>query len=212
MFINMGSIMAKVRAWEKSEEGQKRINAVMEQYRKEGRTATAAGSRIVTEKEMRQAANKLAELVKETARRGDWRDDYDISEHVLEDIDSLQPSAVIRDAGDGRRVIFLTFRNDLSRESLRKKGGERTGKGVDNIIALFNNGYEAGDSPYGWWDGHAPYTKKNIHYGNHDDAWVQSTADRPALRFLQQAVSEFNSKYGAGYGVKAELSGEYTKG
>lgn len=207
MSINMNTVMAKVRAWEKSEEGQKRINAVTERYRKEGRTVTAAGSHIVTEKEMRQAAYKLAEIVKKTARRSG----YDLPEHVLEDIDSLTVSGGVEEGKDGQRVIRLSFGNDLSRESLRKENGDRTGGGVRNIIAIFNNGYEARIAVYGWWDDHAPSSKKNVHYGDHDTAWVRSTVSRPALRFMQQAVAEFNSRYGEKYGVKAVLDDEYTK-
>lgn len=203
MPINMGAVMAKVHAWEKSEEGQKRIQAVLEKYRREGRSATAAGSPLVAEKEMRQAAAELIRMVKTTARN------HDLPDSVLEDIDSLAVSGGITEEKDGGRVILLAFGNDLSRESLRKKEGGRTGDGIDNIIALFNNGYEARGAVYGWWDDHSPFSSKNVHYGDHDTAWVRSTVSRPALRFLQQAVAEFNSKYGKKYGVKAVLNDKY---
>lgn len=211
MSLDMGAVMAKVRQFEKSEEGQRRVKAVLEKYRKEDRSVTAAGSKLMTDKQMRRCACKLAELVKQTARMPD----YDLPASVLEDIDSLQPSSVILDTGDGGRVIRMSFKNDLHRESLRKEEGGRTGEGIDNIIALFNNGAPNDGhevmTVYGWWDGHAPAGKKYIAHGDQGTAWVHNKTSRPDLRFLQRAVAEFNLKYGAEYGVEAVLDSEYTQ-
>lgn len=65
--------------------------------------------------------------------------------------------------------------------------------GVDNIVALFNNGYKASDYVYGNWHGNR----------------VRSTISRPGLNFMQEAVSDFNGGYGAANDIVAKLSGEY---
>lgn len=63
---------------------------------------------------------------------------------------------------------------------------------VDNIIALFNNGYYAERVVFGYWPGHG---------------MTSSLTERPGLHFMNKAVDEFNGMYGET--AKAELSGKY---
>ena len=77
-------------------------------------------------------------------------------------------------------------------------------EGVDNIVALFNNGYHAKNFVYGWWDGHKATGDGVLRSGvDTDFAYVRSKKEREALRFIQQAVMDFNASYGAEYGVTA---------
>ena len=87
---------------------------------------------------------------------------------------------------------------------------------LQNIVALFNNGYRDGhpeNYKYGWWYDHAP-TTLDIAYrtGGYDskDSWMISTKDRTAMHFMQRAVEDFNAKYETKYGIRAVLSAEYT--
>lgn len=65
--------------------------------------------------------------------------------------------------------------------------------GVDNIVALMNNGYSTSHDVWGEWHGNFIYGRRS----------------RPALGFMQQAVAAFNAQYGSKYNVTATLSGEY---
>ena len=65
--------------------------------------------------------------------------------------------------------------------------------GINNMAALFNNGYQAGDYVTGLWHG------KN----------VRSLEYRPASDFVEQGVSNFNGNYGSDYNAYAEVSGEF---
>ncbi len=82
----------------------------------------------------------------------------------------------------------------LRRDSLYK---DKYPEGVDNIIALFDNGYKARKPVYGFW--------------NTAGKTVSSVTERPALHFMQEAIDEFNAKYGSLYGCKAVLGKQYNK-
>lgn len=81
--------------------------------------------------------------------------------------------------------------NETRRESLCPDEYD----GIDNIVALFNNGYEARASVYGYWVS--------------KEKWVWSTRKRPALHFMQESIEQFNSQYGAQYNCKAVLGEQY---
>lgn len=57
--LNMGSVLSKVDAWEKSPAGKKRISAVIDKYIQQGRSVTDAGSSIVSVTEMSAVANVM---------------------------------------------------------------------------------------------------------------------------------------------------------
>lgn len=207
MNINIDSIMGKVEAWSKTEEGKRRINEVIERYRKEGRTKTAAGSDIPTVKRMEEAANKLIETLRSYAC-----DLQESADSVKKHFDSLYPSAPIK-RNDGKTVIYVYFRDDLSRDSLEDGDGGRTGEGAENIVAVLNNGARAEDFAYGWWDGHDP-TGYALDRSGGDlkpgYAWVRSKKNREGLHFINKAVDEFNKKYGAQYHVTADAGDTYS--
>lgn len=94
-------------------------------------------------------------------------------------------------------TIDINFEGNLYRSSLApdKYGG------VDNIVALLNNGYDAGKYVYGIWKGHE---------GLYTEETIRSLPNRAGAHFIQEAVEEFNSTYGAEYGVmKIIISDKY---
>ena len=94
-------------------------------------------------------------------------------------------------------IIDINFEGNLYRSSLApdKYGG------VDNIVALLNNGYDAGKYVYGIWKGHE---------GLYTEETIRSLPHRAGAHFIQEAVEEFNSTYGAEYGVmKIIISDKY---
>jgi len=102
---------------------------------------------------------------------------------------------------DGGYEVQIKFdKSALRRDSL---GNDLGYDGIDNIVALFNNGYHARNYVYGWWNSHKSATGDTY-------AWVQSKKEREPLRFMQDAVAEFNATYGAKYGIVVELGSDYT--
>lgn len=186
--------MGKVKAFSESPEGKKRIQSCIDAYRKEGRDTTAAGSKVRTEKDMWEAVSKFIYVMRITAA------EYSLPESVMEHINDMESSGRIIKTPDGFRVS-LYFHGDLHRDSLDNDLGY---EGIDNIVALFNNGYHAKNYVYGWWDGHRP-TGESISRSlyNDDFAWVRSRKEREPLHFIQKAVHVFNNNYGAKYGVTA---------
>lgn len=192
MSVDSASIMAKVEEFAKSERGKKMIDEKLAEYMKKGKKKTNAGSVIISEAVMEQCAKDLIKLLTSKARshasmsgNGDG-----IPPSVLAHFSSLTYSKPIR-VNDNTFKIIIQFTDDLSRPSL----DPGMYGGINNIVALFNNGYRARESIYGWWDSHSKYT------------W--SRTNREGLRFMQDAMAEFNSSYGPKYNTTAELSGEY---
>ena len=187
--INMDSILDKVYAWERSDKGQKKIQGTVNKYVRNNVSRTKAGSRVVTQRDMLDAARKLVQTIKDTAHG------CDLPTSVLAHFDSLNIGKLQRQADDSY-IIEINFTDDLTRESLQP---EKYG-GVRNIIAIFNNGYPADRSRSeaishvaGYWHG-----KETV-----------ALEFRPGLYFLQDAVNDFNMNYGMPLGMYAELGAVY---
>ena len=187
--INMDSILDKVYAWERSDKGQKKIQGTVNKYVRNNVSRTKAGSRVVTQRDMLDAARKLVQTIKDTAHG------CDLPTSVLAHFDSLSIGKLQRQADDSY-TIEINFTDDLTRESLQP---EKYG-GVRNIIAIFNNGYPADRSRSaaishvaGYWHG-----KETV-----------ALEFRPGLYFLQDAVNDFNMNYGMPLGMYAELGAVY---
>lgn len=187
--INMDSILDKVYAWERSDKGQKKIQGTVNKYVRNNVNKTSAGSRVLTEKDMNDAAKKLVQTIRSTAQG------CDLPASVAAHFNSLRAGKLLRQP-DGSYIIEINFTDDLTRESLQP---EKYG-GVRNIIAIFNNGYpsdrsrsEAISYVSGWWHG------------------KETTAleFRQGLYFLQDAVNDFNLNYGMALGMYAEVGEIY---
>lgn len=186
---NWDSIQKKLEDWERSEKAQKKIQSTIDRYIRTNKSRTDAGGHVITKAEIKNAATKLVTLIKSYARG------YNLPASVMAHFDSLTVTAATR-SDDGSYTVEINFTDDLSRESLQpdKYGG------VDNIIAIFNNGYPADRSRsaaisyvHGWW--HSRET--------------QALEYRPGLYFLQDAVNDFNENYGMALGMYAELGTVY---
>ncbi len=203
--INMSSIMSKVGAYSRSVSGKLRMKECIQKYAADGKSKTAGGSKVMTEDEMWKAAAKLIWVLQETARS------FDLPQSVMQHFNSLECSKPYR-MPDGSTVMYVYFEDDLRRDSLENGENGYTGEGIDNIVALLNNGTHAKDYVYGWWNGHHPTGEaltglRSLH--TDDYAWVRSKKDRDALHFIQQAVNDFNGNYGSEYNVVAEAGEAY---
>ena len=187
--INMDSILDKIYDWEDSDKGQKKIQGTVNKYIRNNVKKTQAGSRVITERDMNEAAKKLVQTTKGTALS------CGLPASVAAHFGSLKAGKPIRQA-DGSYVIEINFGDDLSRPSLQpeKYGGAR------NIIAIFNNGYPInGGNPdaishvVGWWHGKE----------------TRALGSRAGLYFMQGAVDDFNLNYGLSRGMYAEVGDAY---
>lgn len=201
--INIGSIMNKVGAYSRSVEGKLRMKERINKYASEGQNKTAGGSKVMTEDDMYRAAYKMMDVLKQTAKESDLPPS--VMQHILT-MDCSKPYKM----PDGHMEIWIYFGGDMHRESLEDGDGGHTGEGVNNIVALFNNGAHTSDYVYGWWNNHSP-TGEALTRSSHVDgfAWVRSKKDREALHFIQQAVGDFNGNYGYDFNVTAVAGDDY---
>jgi len=202
--INMESIKKKVNDYAKSADGKKRIEDKVEEIRLSSDGRTASGDYITTIMDMRSATRLMKSELIHSAQTAGLPDS--VMDHV--DVDPMGMSEPVK-VRNGHYYTSLTFadgeRYKLYRPSLEivKNGsptGKRTGDGIDNIVALFNNGYNADKQVLGLWAGHE------------DLGIVGSRVSRKGLLFMQDAVRNFNRKFGHIYRVTATLDDEYESG
>ncbi len=134
---------------------------------------------------MHMAAAKMIQVLRSTAQS------YALPASVMSHFDSLDTSSII-EMPDGSSIIYIYFGGDLHRDSLAPKDYS----GIDNVVALINNGY--GEHPsmakvWGEWHG----------------ARIHGLTQRTGLHFIQQAVQDFNGNYGSDYNVTAIAGDEY---
>lgn len=191
--INMSSIMSKVRAYAKTNEGKQRSKDYIAQCRKDGRTQTQSGETIITEDIMCRAAETMISILKQVAQ------EHQLPASVQEHFDSLEYSQprIVGNQGEAYQ-IDIWFSDDLSRMSLLiptgSRAGQRTGDGIQNIVSLFDAGYFASHSVFGTWDGHE------------DAGVIRSLSQRDGKHFMSKAIDSFNRAWGEVYGVRAMIA------
>ena len=219
MNINIASIQSKLETYAKSTEGKAKIADTLQQMQEDGLEQTAGGSLIISKKKMSEIADELMDIVRNSAHSSGFAA---TATSVLDHFDHLNKGELIKEK-DGSYRYDITFEgktdgenSSLARKSLDDGDFHAEQDYLQNIVALFNNGYRDGhptNYKYGWWFDHKP-TTLDVAYrtGGYDsnDAWVRSKIDRPALQFMQRAVEDFNAKYETKYGIRAVLSAEYT--
>lgn len=201
MNLNIDAIMGKVSAYAKSPEGKARMKKHIQEYRENGVNETAAGDKLLTDSTIREAAVKFIEILKKTA------DGCDLPESVMAHINGLHSGSILK-TKNGYEVP-LYFSGDLHRDSL--ENDRREYGGIDNIVALFNNGQHAQNYVYGRWYGHSLTSGDGVlRSGSQGDfAWVKSKKEREGLRFIQRAITDFNAKYGSYYNVTVVAGSDY---
>ena len=193
MNINMGSIMQKVDNWKNSPEGKRRIQAVLDQYVKEGRTKTAAGDSIIKEERINLAAEKFMDILRNIAsgcQLPEAHGKYVFPESVMELLKDIHVGNPVK-SGNGYQVE-IRFAGNRERKSLQPEKYS----GVGNIIAVLNNGYD--------YDGKI-WTVEGEWHGDQ----IHALPGRTSMQFIKQAVLEFNEGYGAKYNVIARAGSEY---
>lgn len=196
--VNMDSIYKKVQAYSKTKAGKEKMRQAIEYKRDHNEPRTGCGDEILTRAKMVELANELIDVIKSTAAS------YDLASSVMRHFESL--NFRVQDIGKGKYSCEIYFSDDMSRESL--DAGEYTGDGINNIVALFNNGYVASAPKYGWWNGHMATGESLYRSGTFDGnyAYIKGTQARPSLHFMQQAISSFVGKYKGVYPLNVLLN------
>lgn len=176
--ITADKLNAKISSWAKTKRGKEIVNeAVADAVKNEG----AERERMI------KVANMFIQVLKDTASRriGFTESNQSIQEH-FNSLKASEPSIVMRN-GKAYGVVYIYFssEDDLSRNSLLLPNGNRTGDGINNIIALFNNGYElkSKTTPRGVWEGH------------NNEKEIRAKRKRDELGFMQSAASLIKRTY-----------------
>lgn len=195
--ISESAIMGKLQAYANTSVGKRRMKDCLQAARDSGKPL-ASGEQVVGKKQMLEMATTLVEMIRKR-----------LPASITDVGEALSVSEPIRHP-DGSYEVILSFdSNALHRDSLENELGY---EGIDNIVALFNNGYHAKNYVYGWWNGHRPSGESVYRSGTTGDyAWVRSEKEREALQFMQEAEAEFNAVYASKYGVVVQLGSDYTK-
>lgn len=193
--VNIDGIMSLVKSWAKTSSGKKTMEEAIEEMRKSGREKTAGGSALMTVERMHAVAEELINDLRDRAMMYEMEQLLPPTITVL--FDSLRYStAYEQNNGEYNYRIDVWFDTDLSRTSLYNIDPETgikryTGDGVDNIINLFDKGYSAAHTAYGYWESAGKYTVSRM--------------NRPRLGFMEEAIDFFNSTKGKDYKCFAKL-------
>lgn len=199
--INIGSIISKTKAYGKSNAGQNKIKELREKAFDRGATF-GSGNGITSKSDYKRVANKYLEYLYQYSVNNPQMGDA-ITRIIQETIAHAfisEPTKV----GKGQYKVQVIFDEELlKRDSLsytRKNGQRGQGEGINNIIALFNNGYDIPDGrvPYGLWATHGVKIRARQH--------------RDQLQFMQQSVQEFLTKFKNKFDITSiELGSVYEK-
>lgn len=186
--INNVSILLKLYAYAASDAGKARMREKIQEYIASGVRETAGGGKIMTEDRMHEAANRMYRVLYKTAAT------YGLPASILGDIADRSYIYGPYDIGGGQRMVYILVGGE--RESVYPEGYPN---GVDNIIVLLNNGYEASNQAFGTWHSRS----------SGEDKFIYTRKSRPGLYFVQQAVRDFNGNYGSEYDVTAIVGSDF---
>lgn len=201
--INIGSIISKTKAYGKSNAGQNKIKELREKAFDRGATF-GSGDGITSKSDYKRVANEYLEYLYQYSVNNPQMGDA-ITRIIQETIAHAfisEPTKV----GKGQYKVQVIFDEELlKRDSLSyaptKKYPRGHGDGINNIIALFNNGYDLPEdkkTPYGLWKTHSVKKPARRH--------------RDQLQFMQQSMQEFLTKFKNKFDITSmELGDAYKK-
>lgn len=181
--INMESILAKAKAYTSGTEFQKKIEEKTDSI-----VMTGAGSTIVTiNGGAHMAAAKFIEVLQneiESLGAGGSYENGNLGSTAVSALTKLEHGEPHK-VGKNKYQIEVWFSGNLHRDSLAPDKYD----GVENIAALLNNGYAAGNTIYGIWSGH------------NNNQRIASLAVRDGAHFIESTVRNYMANYASDYGV-----------
>lgn len=189
MKINTGAIMGKVGNYVSSSAGRKKISNSLNGTG----SGNSCGDLELRRLEMIMAGREMVALLRQHAASAG------LPASVMSHMESFIAGApMIKDDGSGSVAISMS--SDPSRPSMYPEKYS----GINNIVAIFNNGYDAGNVVYG-----KPEVEIEGQLSIDGFFYTKSKQHRDGLGFMQSAVAEFNAKCGGKYNVTAVLGGPY---
>lgn len=167
--VNAAAVQAKLDAWVKSAAAKDRAEQKINEYIDSDVRRSDGGSKVLTIAWVNELAEELAGMIEANSSLTASGGGHGIS------VTASGGGAHKIGSGGVAASIDLSEDGGLGRSSLYTEYPKR----VKNIIALFEHGYSARTSVWGYWNGE--YT------------W--SLSERDAANFIHEAVDDFNSKY-----------------
>lgn len=206
MSIDWGSVLGKVNSYMKSEECNKKVKSYISDCASKGVKSTPSGAPVLTKETIEEVSNLFLKMYYESANQfipdmsitGSGKGAFSVAQNMKE----MTMLEIEFNPDSSRQVVTLGFPDDsiLHRNSLYYRDRfnnqiRRTGGGIDNILALFNNGYSTGEITQvsGYWERH-----EHEHKGK-----IRSRKYFYGYNFMSEVIEEFNSTYGAMYNCKA---------
>ncbi len=191
VIVNRESIKNKMIAYINSPQYRKSMKDEIMRRRKDGRGGKDIGLEIHTEAEMEAALQALIGMLRSNAGA--------LPASVAAHFGSLTASGISYSEDETSATATVSFGGDLSRPSLVSTSGSgsgsSTGGGINDIVMLFNTGYEASRRVYGYYSNWGA-SKRDPSEGPSGDMVIASRQSRPGLGFLEAAVDAFNAAYG----------------
>lgn len=169
--INMDSILAKAKAHMGSSAGQSKVNTVVNKVML-GNIRLQSGGTAHTPEE---AASKFIEVLRNSINSAG------LSEGAIGAVSNIEHGSA-HSIGNNTYIIGVYFVGDMTRPSL----DEAKYGGINDIVALFNNGVDHTMRPvHGLWHGRETWSRTVI----------------PGTHFIEQAVADFMGNYASEYNV-----------
>lgn len=191
--INMKSIINKAKTYTSTEKFQKMIEQKADAYmlsgNNSGNTPVSKG-RVITIIGIHLAAEKFIEVLKnEIASTGVSEGAGGFSNGKLgptavNSLSKLKHGHPYK-TGKNKYQVAIWFADNLHRDSIAPDRYD----GIDNIAALLNNGYTAGNAVYGIWRGH------------HNGQKIASLTERDGAHFIESAIRNYMTNFASKYGV-----------
>jgi hypothetical protein len=211
MSIGSDGLLAKVKAWAETKEGKERMDVAISSAQS-GNGKLASGKTVLTEAKVREISDGLVAIIEKHLPAS-------ITEGSRSVLDGLYVSSPTLE--NGKYTVTIKFSN-LYRSSLfNDSPNAKHYDGIDNIVALLNNGVDDSHIPqtpvYGWWEGHSAATAEISRRNKRIDAadwggdgvWVRSRTDFKGLHFLDDIKREFYATYGQQYNVELIFGADY---
>lgn len=169
--INMESILAKAKAHMGSSSGQHKIDNVVSKVML-GNIRLQSGGTAHTPEE---AASKFIEVLRSSINSAG------LSDGAIGAVSNIEHGSA-HSIGHNTYIIGVYFVGDMTRPSL----DEAKYGGINDIVALFNNGVDHTMRPvHGLWHGQETWSRTVI----------------PGTHFIEQAVTDFMGNYASEYNV-----------
>lgn len=181
--INMSSILAKAKNCMNSAQFQNKIEQKTDAAIMTGRAISTGAEHSIIIGGASMAAAKFIEVLQNEIRSlgaGGGYANGKLGGTAVDALTHLEHGSVQK-IGKNKYLIEVWFADDLHRDSLAPNEYD----GVENIAALLNNGYSAGNTVYGIWHGNQ----------------TASLTQRDGAHFIESAVHNYMANYASEYGV-----------